>query len=586
MSDNYGPVIGIDLGTTNSCVAYVKAGNPEVIINAEGGRTTPSVLSVKEDGSMSVGIQAKKSQSVKPLDAISSIKRKMGQKIKVNANNTEFSPEEVSAKILAKLKNDAEAVIGREVTHAVITVPAYFNDAQRTSTRKAGELAGLTVLRIVNEPTAAALAYGINENKEETVLVYDLGGGTFDVSILHIIDGLFEVMSTNGDTQLGGDDLDEEMYKMIVEKIPEEYHKKINLDSTAQARIRQEAEQAKHALTSSNVAEISIPYLLPSEGYSLSCLINRAAFEQRIESIIDRTKNAIDIAMSDADITPADIDEIILVGGSTRVPLVVDKIKKWLDKEPCKGVNPDEVVAIGAAIQGSILTGDTQGVLLLDVTPLTLGVETEGGVCDAIIERNSKVPVTITKTYTTAYDNQEEVVVKVYQGERKLARYNKLLGDFHLEVMPAPARQPEIDVSFDIDVDGIITVSALDNATKLANKITIKQEDRISNEEVEAMMKDAEAHAKDDEALIQKIEARQAAEQRINWAENIVLKKFGDKIPENLKSEIELSLEGVKKNLAVDNYDVLRQSVEELESWVKAAGAAIYQQAKEQHPDQ
>ena len=429
--------------------------------------------------------------------------------------------------------------------------------------------------------TAAALAYGIGENKEETVLVYDLGGGTFDVSILHIIDGLFEVISTNGDTQLGGDDLDEEMSNMILEKIPAEYQDKIKSSPNALARIKQEAELAKHALTSSNIAEINIPYLLPSEEYSLECLINRAAFENRIEPIINRTKESIDIAMADADLTPEDIDQIVLVGGSTRVPLVVEKIKKWLGKEPCKGVNPDEVVAIGAAIQGSILTGDTQGVLLLDVTPLTLGVETEGGICDMIIERNSKVPITITKTYTTAYDNQEEVVVKAYQGERKLAKYNKLLGEFHLEVMPAPARMPQIDVSFDIDVDGIITVSALDQATKLANKITIKQDNRPSGEEVAAMMKDAEEHAKDDEAIVQKIEAKRAAEQRIHWAEDIVLAKFGEKIPANLKEEIELSLEGVKKNLNVDNADVLRQSVEELESWVKAAGAAIYEADKQ-----
>jgi len=540
---------------------------------------------VRGDKTISIGAQAKKTQAVKPLDAVSSIKRKMGQRIKVNANHVEFSPEEVSSKILEKLKNDAETVLGQKITQAVITVPAYFNDSQRISTRQAGEMAGLTVLRIINEPTAAALAYGLGENKDETVLVYDLGGGTFDVSILHIMEGLFEVVATSGDTQLGGDDFDEEIFKLLVEKIPEQYQEKFRLDPTAQARVRQEAEHVKHALTNSNIAEANIPFLLPSESYSLESMINRAAFEQKITPLINRTKIAIDLAMKDADISISDIDEIILVGGSTRVPLVVEKIKEWLKKEPCRGVNPDEVVAIGAAIQGSILTGNTRGVVLLDVTPLTLGVETEGGICDAIVERNSKVPITITKTYTTAFDNQEEVVVRIYQGERKLAKYNKMLGEFHLEVLPAAAREPEIDVSFDIDVDGILNVSAKDKATQMVNKITIEHSDNLSSEEVLLMMKDAEEHAEDDEAIVNKIEAKSAAEQRIRWAETIVLEKFGDKIPANLKAEIELSIETVKKNISVENADVLRQSVEELESWVKAAGSAIYQQARQNNPE-
>jgi len=368
---------------------------------------------------------------------------------------------------------------------------------------------------------------------------------------------------------------------LITEKIPEEYKEKVRLNPTASARVRQEAEIAKQALSSSNMAEVNIPYLLPEEGYSLECLINRAAFEAKILPLVKKTKEAVDQALSDAEMTPADIDEVILVGGSTRVPLVVERLAEWINKPPCRGVNPDEVVAIGAAIQGSILVGDTQGVVLLDVTPLTLGVETEGGLCDAIIERNSKVPITITKTYSTAKDNQTEVVVKVYQGERKLAKYNKLLGEFHLEVLPAMAGTPDIDVAFDIDVDGILNVTATDKATKLKNKITIVQEDRPSSEEIAEMMKDAEAHSKEDEVLVQKIEARQGAEQRIRWAESIVLEKFADKIPENLKTEIELSVEAVKKNIDADNIDVLRQSIEELESWVKAAGTAIYQQAKQ-----
>ena len=536
--------IGIDLGTTNSCVCVYEGGEAKVIVNADGDRTTPSVVAFKK-GDILVGKTAKH-QSVTNPDTISSIKRLMGTNKKVKANGKEYSPEEISAMILGDLKKTAESYLGEKVTSAVITVPAYFNDAQRQATKNAGKIAGLKVERIINEPTAAALAYGLDKQDEsQTILVYDLGGGTFDVSILELGDGVFEVKSTSGNNKLGGDDFDQRIIDYIVKDIKDEHDVDLSDNKMALQRIKEEAEKAKKTLSNVTSTEISLPFITADLNYETT--LTRAKFESLISDLVDSTLEPVHKALKDAKLKASDIDKVILVGGSTRIPCVQELVKKELGKEPSKEVNPDEVVAMGAAIQGGVLTGDVNDIVLLDVTPLSLGIETLGGVCTVLIPRNTTIPTSKSQVFSTAADNQPAVDIHILQGERQMAADNKTLGNFQLtNIPPAPRGVPQIEVTFDIDANGIVNVKAKDLGTQKEQSITITSSTNLSDDEIDKMVKDAEANREADEKKKNEADARNEAEQMILATEKAI-KDLGDKVDEKDKEKAEEQIKDVKE---------------------------------------
>src|SRR5579862_7795283 len=556
-----GKAVGIDLGTTNSVVSVIEGGEPTVIPNAEGGRLTPSVVGFNKNGERLVGSTAKRQAIISPDRTIISIKRKMGTSDKVTIDGKAYTPEQISAMILQKLKADAEAYLGQPVTEAVITVPAYFNDAQRTATTNAGEIAGLKVLRIINEPTAAALAYGLDKKKEEKVLVFDLGGGTFDVSLLEIgktEDGgsVLEVLATNGDTRLGGDDWDQRIVDFVAEEFKKETSIDIKKDKQALQRVREAAEKAKIELSNVTQTNINLPFIssTPEGPAHLDVNLSRAKFEELTRDLVDRCRKPFEQVLSDAKLKPADIDEIVLVGGSTRMPMVVELVRQLGGgKEPNKGVNPDEVVAVGAAVQAGVLSGDAASagtnILLLDVTPLSLGIETLGGVMTTLIERNTTIPTRKVDTFSTAEDGQSSVHVKVYQGEREIAAANKLLGDFQLTGIPAAPRGiPQIEVSFDIDANGIVSVSARDKGTGREQKITISGTGSLSKDEIDRMVREAAAHAEEDKAQRERAEARNRAESLIYQTEKQI-KELAEKAPADLKATVENNISNLRTTL-------------------------------------
>lgn len=575
-------IIGIDLGTTNSCVAVMEGGEPVVIPNPEGNRTTPSVVAFK-DGERLIGEVAKR-QAITNPNTIQSIKRHMGSDYKVNIEGKEYTPQEISAIILQYLKSYAEDYIGEKVTKAVITVPAYFNDAQRQATRDAGIIAGLEVERIINEPTAAALAYGIDKEEDQTILVYDLGGGTFDVSILDIGDGTFEVIATAGDNQLGGDDFDQRIIDYMVDEFKKQHGIDLSQDKMAMQRLKEAAEKAKIDLSGVTQAQISLPFITAGESgpLHLEMTLSRAKFEDLTRDLVERTMIPVRNALKDADLTPQDIDKVLLVGGSTRIPAVQEAIKREIGKEPSKGINPDEVVALGAAIQGGVLQGDVKDVVLLDVTPLSLGIETMGGVTTRLIERNTTIPTSASQIFTTAADNQTAVDIHVVQGEREMAADNKTLGRFQLTgIPPAPRGVPQIEVTFDIDANGIVHVRAKDLATNKEQSITIKASSGLSEEEIQRMIKEAEENAEQDKKRRQEAELRNEADHLI-FTTDKTLKDLGDKVSDAEKQEVEKAKEELKSALEGKDIEAIKQKKEALEEKVQQLSVKLYEQMSKQ----